>query len=237
MELLLGMLLLLPLPAAVVLWRQARERGERRSNWSHLDREHVDDCFRGYKVAQVIVGPNAASFVGLMHVAYGADGTAQCRHTRCTPPGLGCDCGFYAFRHRDRALHLLSNVEEAHPERCYALLTADLDGDVLEYEHGFRAERQRILAVDLDNRCHRCRMDARADSAATTFFTHPTFRGECSLATSARVLTALPMDHAPIKPLCAAHAPDSRGRAYQLTELCDLTGTEVSVLRPALIEP
>lgn len=56
-----------------------------------------------------------------------------------TAPDLACTCGFYAVRERER-------VEDIYGH-AYVLLDVELFGKVIVYEHGYRAERQRILSI------------------------------------------------------------------------------------------
>lgn len=56
-----------------------------------------------------------------------------------TAPDLACTCGFYAVRERER-------VENFYGQ-AYVLLDVELFGKVIVYEHGYRAERQRILSI------------------------------------------------------------------------------------------
>ncbi len=136
MELLVAMLVLVPLPAVLQLMARARQRRRRESLWVDHPVQLADLPFRGYKVAQLIVGPNNAWLAGVMGARYTVDAHASCLRGSCTPPEVSCHCGFYAFRDRTSALALIGQLGSIHPARSYVLLTVDLDGDVLEYEHG-----------------------------------------------------------------------------------------------------
>lgn len=210
------------------------QRRSRRSLWSaHLPAPSPDPL-RGYKIAQLIVGPHDDAWLaGVTSLRYGVDELAKCRRRGCRPPGLDCRCGFYAFRDRAHAVDLLGQLGSRHPARSYVLLTADLDGDVLEYELGFRAQRQRVLRIEVAGACSRCLRDGDL-RPAVAFLAHPHFRGEQLLyerTLSARM--ALPLGSAPVRPVCADHIPHGAARRFTLLSLRGLTGTEVALLPDA----
>ena len=162
--------------------------------------------------------------------SYGVDENASCLRRGCTPPGLDCLCGFYAFADRGRAVDLLDRMSRSHPHEHYVLLTADLDGVVLEYEHGFRAERQRIVRIEIADQCVDCRGSQEAQPVVA-LLTHPRFRtdalrGQRDLVTH----SGMPSGSAPLRPLCARHLPSTPGSLHTLTSLRSLTGTEVARL-------
>lgn len=227
-------LTVLALPLLARGLAEAVQRRSRRSLWSGFEPEPAPDPFRGYKIAQLIVGPDDDAWLaGVTSLRYGVDELARCRRRGCIPPGLDCRCGFYAFRDRAHAVALLGQLSARHPARSYVLLTTDLDGEVLEYELGFRAQRQRVLRIEIPNACARCLRDGYLQPA-TTFMAHPHFRGEQLLyerTLSARI--ALPLGSAPVRPVCADHMPDGVARRFTLLSLCGLTGTEVTLLPDA----
>ncbi|CAN5914083.1 hypothetical protein BH23ACT10_BH23ACT10_16670 [soil metagenome] len=221
--------LMLPLLARGLA--ETAQRRMRRSTWTDLAPTASLDALRGYKIAQLIVGPGDETWLaGVTSLRYRVDEVARCRRRNCVPPGLDCRCGFYAFRDRGRAVELLGQLTSRHPARSYVLLTADLDGDVLEYEAGFRAQRQRVLRIELQDVCTRCLRDGDR-VAAVAFVAHAQFRGEQLLyerTLSARM--ALPMGSAPVRPVCRDHLPVDGGRVFDLARLRGLTGTEVTLL-------
>lgn len=226
-------LTVLALPLLARGLAEAVQRRARRSQWAGFAPEPAPDPFRGYKIAQLIVGPDDAWLAGVTSLRYGVDELARCRRRSCRPPGLDCRCGFYAFRERAEAVELLRQLGARHPARSYVLLTADLDGEVLEYELGFRAQRQRVLRIEIPDACARCLRDGYLRPAAT-FLAHPHFRGEQLLyerTLSARI--ALPLGSAPVRPVCDDHAPEGAARRFTLLELRGLTGTEVTLLPEA----
>lgn len=224
-------LTVLTLPLLARGLAETAQRRMRRSAWNDLATTASLDALRGYKIAQLIVGPgDEAWLAGVTSLRYRVDEVARCRRRGCVPPGLDCRCGFYAFRDRTRAVELLRQLTGRHPARSYVLLTADLDGEVLEYEAGFRAQRQRVLRIELQGICTRCLRDGDR-TAAVAFVAHAQFRGEQLLyerTLSARM--ALPLGSAPVRPVCREHLPSDGGRVFDLARLRGLTGTEVALL-------
>ena len=234
METLLS-LTVLALPLLVRWVAEAAQRHSRQRIWSGFAPDVSVDALRGYKVAQLIVADDDTAWLaGVTSLRYGVDALARCRRRVCVPPGLDCRCGFYAFRERARAVELLGQLAIRHPARSYALLTVDLDGSVLEYETGFRAQRQRVLRIELPDACMRC-LRIGVVEPATTFMAHPQFRGEQLLyerTLLARV--ALPVGSAPVRPLCDVHVPaDADDRRMDLGTLRRLLATEVDLLPKA----
>jgi hypothetical protein len=228
-------LTVLALPLLVRWVTETAQRHSRRRTWTVFTPDASVDAFRGYKVAQLIVGDDDTAWLaGVTSLRYGVDTLARCRRRVCVPPGLDCRCGFYAFRERARAVDLLGQLAIRHPARSYVLLTVDLDGSVLEYEAGFRAQRQRVLRVELPDACMRCLRGGVVEPAAT-FMAHPQFRGEQLLyerTLLARV--ALPVGSAPVRPLCDVHVPaDADDRRMDLGALRRLLTTEVELLPDA----
>lgn len=232
MELLIAILVLVPLPLVVETMARTRRRRTRKARWAGHGIHACDHPFRGYKVAQLVVGDDHAWLAAVMGARYDVDDHARCLRRDCAPPGLSCFCGFYAFRDRDRALELIDRLGSIHPSRSYVLLTADLDGEVLEYEHGFRAQRQRIVRIEVGDRCRPCAREGLSTAACSV--THPRFRSEQLFAQQDLVSrSALPMGSAPVRPLCAQHTPTTLARRHTLLELRGLIGTEVTTLRPS----
>ncbi|HEX6257110.1 MAG TPA: hypothetical protein VFZ70_14985 [Euzebyales bacterium] len=227
-------LTVLALPLLARGLAEAVQRRARRGAWSGHDPTAGLDAFRGHKIAQLIVGPgDDAWLAGVTSLRYGVDELANCRRRGCAPPGLDCRCGFYAFADRDRAVELLGQLGARHPARSYVLLTVDLDGDVLEYELGYRAQRQRVLRIEIPDVCARCLRDGYL-RPPTTFVAHPHFRGEQLLyerTLAARI--ALPLGSAPVRPVCDQHLPVGPSRRFTLLELRGVLGTEVTLLPDA----
>ncbi len=159
--------------------------------------------------------------------SYKAEDHARCAIRGCAAPGIDCECGFYAFKDRAEAIDLLRATVACNGLRDKALLTVDLEGSVLEYERGYRGERQRVLSVQLERDCARCRDEgigrrATCIAAAREFRIAPFLRYIAPVAnTTAGKL--------PIKPVCERHVPP-HAIVLGLPELAGLLGTEVTWL-------
>ena len=226
-------LALLSLPALARLLEVRARRRTRHRAWLAVGPPQVStEPLRGWKVAQVVVGPDARAWLaGVTGRAYGVDAVAGCERAACTAPGLDCRCGFYAFRDRDRAMTLMSELDARDRAATYALLSVDLDGEVLELEHGFRAARQRVHRVELAGTCATCRTQGHL-RPAPHLLAHPTFRAERVLAqpSPAGDWTALPPGSAPVRAVCAEHRPSRGGDVLDLDRLRTLLTTEVTRL-------
>lgn len=227
--------LLLPLLARGIV--EAAQRRARSRPWDDLASAPSLDPKRGHKVAQLIAGSSDRAWLaGVTSVRYDVDAVARCRRRGCEPPGLDCRCGFYALRDRADALDLLDRLRTQHPARSYVLATVDLDGDVLEYERGYRAQRQRVLRIDVPGGCVVCARGGRC-TPASAFVAHPHFRGE-QLMHERTLLArlALPLGSAGVRPLCAAHYPSGAlpARRFDLAGLRGVLATEVSTLPPGV---
>lgn len=116
---------------------------------------------RAWKVARLVVSPSGrgvrlASLNEL--VTHPVEGTAHCTAMRFSTfrdlhshhydaPHLDCTCGFYAWKTREQAAQMVS-------EGGLALLDIELFGKVIQHEHGYRAEKQRVLGVQIDPTCN-----------------------------------------------------------------------------------
>lgn len=230
-------LTVLALPLLARGLAEAVQRANRRRVWTDQEVEGGLDAFRGHKIAQLIVGPDDDVWLaGVTSLRYGVDELARCRRRSCRPPGLDCRCGFYAFRDRASAVELFAQLTIRHPARSYVLLTVDLDGEVLEYELGFRAQRQRVLRIEIPAACIRCLREGRR-TQATALAAHPHFRGEQLLYERTLLARlALPLGSAPIRPACAEHTPED-AREFSLDRLRSLTATEVGALPMSALPP
>lgn len=230
-------LTVLALPLLARGLAEALQRANRRRVWTDHPVEPGPDAYRGHKIAQLIVGPEDDVWLaGVTSLRYGVDELARCRRRSCRPPGLDCRCGFYAFRDRARAIELFAQLTVRHPARSYVLLTVDLDGEVLEYELGFRAQRQRVLRIEVPGVCIRCLREGRR-TPAEALVAHPHFRGEQLLYERTLLARlALPMGSAPIRPACSDHTP-ADAREFPLDRLRSLTATEVEVLPSTELPP
>lgn len=94
-------------------------------------------------------------------------------------PDLDCACGFYGVA-KD---HLYDASFDYHARSC-ADLEVELYGKVIAHEQGWRAEKQRVLAVHLDLFCRLCRRPASgvADLGVTCARCAPTLFTPADLA-------------------------------------------------------
>lgn len=116
-------------------------------------------------------------------------------------PHLGCSCGFYAVRERE----ILTN---GHTSQGSVLLEVELFGRVIVFEHGYRAERQRILRIGVAG-CWYCNAPPSCVAAEA-----PTPWQQAQVS--------------PLVPLCAAHLPFARANlVYSLDELGERFGADV----------
>ena len=119
----------------------------------------AEEPIRAWKRANLVIERGLVRF-GAMGVdeRYSVDGHAHCssqyrlsslwwgeaRVPHGATPSLSCRCGFYAWTERDDAFKVYPTA---------ALLEVDLFGTVIVHERGYRASRQRVLAVWLPKTC------------------------------------------------------------------------------------
>lgn len=222
--------ILLAMPAVLHRVALAGHRRVTARRWMSLAEESDGDARRGYKTAQIVLSPDGstATLSGVtLGGSYKAEDRARCTTRGCEAPGLDCECGFYAFKHRAEAVDLLRATIACNGLRDKALLTVDLDGSVLEYERGYRSERQRVLGVQLERDCSRCRehgVGRRATclAAAREFRVTPFVRYLAPIAGSTGGML-------PLRAVCTHHVPE-RAVVLGLPELAGLLGTEVTWL-------
>lgn len=106
-------------------------------------------------------------------------------------PQASCSCGYYAVRDRDR-------LAGWHHQGA-VLLDVELFGKVIVYEHGYRAERQRILSVGIGG-CWYCQTEPSHVCAQA-----PTPWDTQSETT-------------PLLPMCAEHLPLARANVVYTTD-------------------
>jgi hypothetical protein len=227
--------LVLVLLAAPVLQRAAlgAQRQVARRAWRSLDEELLVEAPVAYKAAQVVVSPagDQATLVGITAgVAYAVSAGAVCPRRRCDPPGFDCRCGFYAFKRRRDAVTLVHETLAYNGLRHKALLTVTLQGNVLEYEQGYRAQRQTVLGVAFSSYCHRCEQQGarrRADRLAAA----PTYRGATLALVEDRGRSDPFPGALPLRPVCGEHVPPAAGSlTLKPAELAGLLGAEVQWL-------
>ena len=153
---LVGFVLLLVVPVLLAHLLSGMHRSASRYHWLAMEEELSLEPEVAYKTAQVLVAADGSSALlsGVTEGrAYRPDEDAACRRAGCQPPGLDCVCGFYAFRDRREAEGMLGRTLGYYGVRPTALLTVELDGEVLEYERGFRAAHQRVVEVAFTRGC------------------------------------------------------------------------------------
>lgn len=189
----------------------------RRRRWLALDEERSDEPRRGYKAAQVRVHADRheAQLCGItLGGCYGVDDEASCAHAGCEPPDLDCTCGFYAYKDRVAATGLLRRSATRGGGPARALLTVDLWGRVLQYERGYRAQRQHVLGVQFARTCSVCKagdsgglaLDGDDQGWTTVSFRCQRHRGAASRHLTAATLAGLLATEVALLELPAADA-------------------------------
>lgn len=139
-----------------------------------LDHRSTDQTIRAWKRASIdvvldtdeprpmLIGPISGRYLavdygiaGCYPVAFTVGPTAY-GHTD-PAPRFDCTCGFYAVHDR--------TALDGPLDGGLATLEVELFGRVVRHEHGYRAGRQRVLAVVLDRTCHIC-LDHEATAVA-----------------------------------------------------------------------
>jgi hypothetical protein len=227
---LLLFILLMAMPAVLHRLALSGERRLREKRWLSLDEEVEDEARRGWKTAQVLLsadGTEATLWGITVGGSYRTDDRARCVRRGCEPPALDCDCGFYVFKQRAEALDLLRRTLACNGLRDKALLSVEVDGTVLEYARGYRAEQQRVMGVQLERVCGTCRDEGvgrpATRLAAAWAYRMPTF------ARFTGAGSAMASGMLPVRPICDAHVPE-RGQVLGIAELAGLLGTEVTWL-------
>ncbi|QBI19233.1 hypothetical protein ER308_06550 [Egibacter rhizosphaerae] len=207
--LVVGFLLLIVVPVLLSYLVAGAARSAHRMHWLSMDEELSIEPETGYKTAQVLVA--RSGFHGMLSgvtegSAYEADATATCKRSDCDPPGLDCVCGFYSFKSRAEAERMLGQRIGYYGTRPTAFLTVELDGSVLEYERGYRAERQNVVGVEILDGCDLCERfgvsrDATTLAASETFIPRR-FSG------MGRPTVHVPDGYLPVRPVCDDHVPN-----------------------------
>ena len=124
-----------------------------------LEEGELDDPLLAVKRAHVRLSPDGteATLTGLTAGGrYAVDARASCPRG-CAHPTPRCRCGFYAMRSDVESRRLPREAAWARrSEPLSVRLDVELSGVVLEYELGYRAERQRVVEVGIPDRCVPC---------------------------------------------------------------------------------
>lgn len=195
-----------------------------------IDEEVRDEPIHAVKRAHVRLAPDGASatLTGLSAGGrYAIDARAWCPRG-CTVPTESCRCGFYAMHGDPESRELSTSVPWARrAEPLSVRLDVELSGVVLEYELGYRAERQRVLEVGIPDRCVPCAAQGVDQQAAgliarerrtSTPFGGAPYPGEAAIA-----------DWLELRAACLDHWREAPGLpALSLPDLAELLGTRVT---------
>lgn len=220
----------LPLWLGNRLWALRSRELERR--WASTPDADVDEPLRAVKWARIRADPagGAATLAGLtVGSRYEVEGVAACVRG-CDAPGEGCDCGFYAVRPGSEDA-VFDQIEGLRRRPTSVRLEVEVSGDVLEFEHGYRASHQRVLRVVVGRRCASC---ARFDDHRRAVALLPSVELAHPRLGTAAAGPFLARDSWPVlEPVCELHRPGPDELApIGLVELAGLLGTEV-VWEPA----
>lgn len=212
-----------------------------------VEEVEADEAPRGWKCAQLVISLDGRQIrlAGLaVGGVYGAEDVAVClRGADHVPPALDCVCGFYAFSDRRDAARLLARRLDYTGHVISVLCEVDLSGTVIVCDHGYRAERQRVLQVGMLPWCAGCAAHGRLVPASLLTVEHPpdgitrlTFAGATrSLAAHRRA--QLRRSWEALRPLCDRCASVREDARLSLLQVAEHVGTEVRWLDTGLIAP
>jgi hypothetical protein len=217
----------LPLWLGRRLWEMRSRELQRR--WGTAPTADLDEPIRAVKWARIRAAPkgNEATLAGLtVGGRYQAEGEATCVRG-CRPPGEGCDCGFYAVRPGCED-EVFDTVEGLRRRATSVQLEVELSGEVLEFDLGYRAARQRVLRVLIPSRCAPCaRFDDTRHAVAMLPKATAAYGSDLGLGPTGRLGAR---DSWPVlEPVCDLHRPPPEEFApIGVVELSGLLGTEVA---------
>jgi len=217
----------LPLWLGSRLWAMRSRELERR--WGDAPSADVDEPIRAVKWARIRADPegDAATLSGLtVGGRYQVEGEATCVRG-CRAPGEGCDCGFYAVRPGCED-QVFDTVDGLRRRATSARLEVELSGEVLEFDLGYRAARQKVLRVVVPSRCAPCvRFGDTRHAVAMLPKAAPSHGLDPSLGAAVRLGGR--DDWPVLEPVCGLHRPPPEEFApIGLLELSGLLGTEVA---------
>ncbi|MFO7777078.1 MAG: hypothetical protein R6V28_01870 [Nitriliruptoraceae bacterium] len=213
----------------VLLWVASGE--ERTLPDSELEDAALDEPIRAVKRAHVRLSPDGteATLTGLTAGSrYEVNAQATCPRG-CPTPSPTCRCGFYAMRSDVESRQL--SQESSWARRADPLsvrLDVELSGVVLEYELGYRAERQRVLEVGVPDRCVACAAGG-VDRQASGLIARPRqIASPFSGAGNPYLGDPSLRDWLELRPACLDHWEEAPGQpALTLGDLADRLGTVV----------
>lgn len=155
-------------------------------------------------------------------VSYLATSKARCvAHPDHWPPVEDCVCGFWAKnRRRDIEQRCFAGAARSQFATSAVCQAAMWGREVIEAQHGYRAERQTILGATLDGRCVECGQQATLGVGAVHWQHRQggaEIRGVVAMCDSCARWWPQPLRHTP-------------------SELCALVGTEVTIRKLKLEE-
>lgn len=125
-----------------------------------LPTEHTPEAVQAWKIARLYTPDGWTVKLGAVHrdAVHPVEGEAVCvsgvfsfgyaidgPHTA---PGVSCQCGFYAWKTAAFAREYMKGIPDG-----FVLMQVELFGTVIQYERGYRAQRQRVLGVAIPSTC------------------------------------------------------------------------------------
>ena len=153
---------------------------------------------------------------GGLEVTFGPDAIAWCmmHDVIHQAPEDPCHCGFYAYLWRTAAV--ARYLRDEGPQRGYMLARAGYAGEIVEHTVGFRAERQVITDIFVNDVCAAC---ARAgdDTFAELLSADPDRREDTDYGGRRLIL----------RPTCPEHLEGRNRVYYSLDRTAELLGVNV----------
>jgi hypothetical protein len=190
-----------------------------------------DEPIPAVKRAHVRLSPDGreATLTGLTAGSrYAVDARATCPRG-CPVPDPSCRCGFYAMRGDPEARQLPHEAAWARrAEPLSVRLDVELSGVVLEYDLGYRAERQRVVEVGIPDRCVACAAQGLDSQAAGLIARPRQIAHPFSGAGNPYLGDPALRDWLELRSACLDHWRGEPGLpALSLDDLGDLLGTRV----------
>lgn len=225
------------LPLLLDLAVRLLRRRVRRHRWIGVPEAEIDEPIRAVKRARLRVSPDgrSATLSGLtLGGRYDVEDDARCPRG-CQRPADGCDCGFYALRPEVES-HVFRTSERMQ-RATTVRLDVELSGSVLEYELGYRAQRQRVLRVAVPTICASCARFGDTQRA-TGLAAVPPAQYAYSVSVLSRTTPGGREPWATLEPTCDLHRRARRDEpSVELTDLAGMLGTEVVWEQSPVPEP
>jgi len=190
-----------------------------------------DEPILAVKRAHVRLSPDGteATLTGLTAGSrYAVDARAHCPRG-CPEPRPTCRCGFYAMRSDVESRNLPNEATWARrADPLSVRLDVELSGVVLEYDLGYRAERQRVVEVSIPDRCVPC-ADQGVDRQASGLIARPRRIGSHFGGGNPYVGDPSVRTWSELRSACLDHWESEPGwPALALGDLAELLGTTVT---------